>query len=139
MQKRELVSEIMIHNVVTLNPEDNLTKAEELFERYQIRHLPVVENNKIIGMLSYTDLMRVSCTEAVQKYQTEVDVVLQPIFTVKQVMTENVTCVNSKNTIEHAAQMLSEKKFHALPVVDNGILIGIISTTDLAKELANKY
>jgi CBS domain-containing membrane protein len=55
----------MTKNVVKLNLADDLTKAESLFKKHHIRHIPVVNGNKIIGMLSYTDLLRISFADAV--------------------------------------------------------------------------
>jgi CBS domain-containing protein len=55
----------MTKNIIKLNLSDELTKAEELFKKHKIRHIPVVSDNKIVGMLSYTDLLRVSYDDAV--------------------------------------------------------------------------
>jgi CBS domain-containing membrane protein len=59
MKENVKVSEIMTKNIVKLNLADELTKAEQLFKKHKIRHIPVVDGNKIAGMLSYTDLLRV--------------------------------------------------------------------------------
>ena len=65
MKQRVPVSTIMTTNVVKLNITDDLTKAESLFKKHHIRHIPVVNGNKILGMLSYTDLLRISFADAV--------------------------------------------------------------------------
>ena len=65
MKKNVPVSTIMTSNVIKLNLSDDLTKAEMLFKKHHIRHIPVVKSNKIIGMLSYTDLLRISFVDAV--------------------------------------------------------------------------
>lgn len=54
----------MTQNLVKLNLEDTLTKAESLFKSHKIRHLPVVNGDKIVGMLSYNDLLRISFADA---------------------------------------------------------------------------
>ena len=66
MKKSVPVSSIMTKNVVKLNLSDDLTKAEILFKKHHIRHIPVVNGNVIIGMLSYTDLLRISFADAIE-------------------------------------------------------------------------
>lgn len=139
MRKREPIAKIMSDNVITLNSTDDLTTAEELFKLHQIRHIPVVQGQKVIGMLSHTDLMRVSYAETVEEYETEVDVVLNSTFTIEQVMTKNVVSVQAKDTIREVAEILSEREFHALPVVSDTELVGIVTTTDLIKLLLDQY
>ncbi|WP_299680495.1 CBS domain-containing protein [uncultured Tenacibaculum sp.] len=139
MKKRTPVSKIMSANLVTLSSIDDLTTAEELFKTHEIRHIPVVQGEEIIGMLSHTDLLRVSYAETVQEYETEVDIVLNSIFTIEQVMTKNVVTVNSTDTIKEVAEILSTREFHALPVIENNVLVGIVTTTDLIKYLLEQY
>ncbi|WP_299710099.1 CBS domain-containing protein [uncultured Tenacibaculum sp.] len=139
MKKRTPVSKIMSTNLVTLSSIDDLTTAEELFKTHEIRHIPVVQGEEIIGMLSHTDLLRVSYAETVQEYETEVDIVLNSIFTIEQVMTKNVVTVNASDTIKEVAEVLSTREFHALPVIENNMLVGIVTTTDLIKYLLEQY
>ena len=67
MNKKTPVSAIMTRDVVVLNHNDNLETAELLFKNYHIRHIPVVKNEFITGMLSYTDLLRISFADAVDE------------------------------------------------------------------------
>ena len=60
MKKQVPVSTIMTKNVIKLNLSDDLTKAEMLFKKHRIRHIPVVSDDEVVGMLSYTDLLRLS-------------------------------------------------------------------------------
>ncbi|CAM1345661.1 CBS domain-containing protein [Tenacibaculum amylolyticum] len=140
MKQRTPVSKIMSTNLVTLNNTDDLTSAEELFKLHEIRHIPVVSGNDVIGMLSHTDLMRVSYAENVEEYETEVGVVLNSIFTIDQVMAKNVECVKETDTIKEVAQILATREFHALPVTDtNDKLVGIVTSTDLIQYLLEQY
>lgn len=139
MKKRTPVSKIMTSDLITLNSIDDLTTAEELFKENDIRHIPVVQGEEIIGMLSQTDLLRVSYAETIQEYETEVGVVLNSIFTIEQVMTKNVVTVKATDTIKEVAEILSKREFHALPVVENNSLVGIVTTTDLIKYLLEQY
>ncbi|MCB0443257.1 MAG: CBS domain-containing protein [Flavobacterium sp.] len=139
MKKQVPVSTIMTKNVIKLNLSDDLTKAEQLFKKHHIRHIPVVNSNKIIGMLSYTDLLRISFADAVDDEADVVDVTVYNMFTVEQVMAKKLVTVSPDTTIKETAQILSTKEFHALPVVEGQLLVGIVTTTDIIKYLLEQY
>ena len=139
MKKRTPISAIMTKDVITLNHTDDLELAESLFKKNNIRHIPVVTGDKIIGMLSYTDLLRISFADAIDEDEQEVDTVVYNMFTIEQVMAKNLTSVSSNTTIKEVAEILSKKEFHALPVIDNNILVGIVTTTDLINYLIEQF
>ena len=139
MKKQVPVSTIMTKNVIKLNLTDDLTKAEMLFKKYHIRHIPVVNSNKIIGMLSYTDLLRISFVDAVDDDDEVVDVTVYNMFTVEQVMAKKLVTVSPETTIKEVAEILSSREFHALPVVEGDLLVGIVTTTDIIKYLLKQY
>ncbi|PKV51041.1 CBS domain protein [Aquimarina sp. MAR_2010_214] len=139
MKKRTPVSKIMTSDVITLNHTNGLETAEKLFKDNNIRHIPVVSGNAITGMLSYTDLLRISFADAVDVDERDVDTVVYEMFTIEQVMAKNLISVNSNTTIKEVAEILSKKEFHALPVVDNGKLVGIVTTTDLINYLLEQF
>ncbi|MFC4739022.1 CBS domain-containing protein [Flavobacterium ponti] len=138
MKQKVPVSSIMTQNVVKLNLNDDLTKAESLFKKNKIRHIPVVNGNRIIGMLSYTDLLRISFVDAVDDDEI-IDATVYNMFTVEQVMAKNLVTINPQTTIKEAAEILSTKEFHALPVCEGSLLVGIVTTTDLIKYLIDQY
>lgn len=127
----------MTSNVITLNHTDNLETAEHLFREKNIRHIPVVSGKSIIGMLSLTDLLRVSFVDATS--EEHVDSTVYKMFTLEQVMAKKIVSVSSDTTIKEAAEILSSKEFHALPVVNNGELAGIVTTTDMINYLLDQY
>lgn len=139
MKQRVPVSAIMTKNVIKLNLSDDLTKAELLFKKHHIRHIPVVTGNKIIGMLSYTDLLRISYADAVFDEEEGIDTTVYNMFTVEQVMAKNLITITAETTIREAAKILSQKEFHALPVCEGDLLVGILTTTDLIKYLLEQY
>lgn len=139
MKKRTPISKIMSTDLITLNHTDDLIRAEELFKLHNIRHIPVVRGEEIIGMLSHTDLMRVSYAENLQEIETEVGVVVNSLFSIEQVMIKDVVSVTSSATIKEVAEVLATKEFHALPVVNDEKLVGIVTTTDLIKYLLAQY
>ncbi|WP_298536027.1 HPP family protein [uncultured Algibacter sp.] len=131
MKQRTPVSEIMTKNIVSLTKSDDLEKAEMLFKRHKIKHMPVVSRGMIIGILSYTDLMRISYAETSSKAENTIESVVYNMFTIEQVMVKDVVTVSSKTSIKDVTKILAACEFHALPVVDNDTLIGIVTTTDL--------
>lgn len=139
MKKRVPVAQIMTKNVVTLGVKDDLHTAEKLFKKHHIRHIPVTSGEKILGILSYTDLMRISFADAINENEKDIESMVYNMFSLEQVMVNDVISVSSKNTIQEVAEFLAEKEFHALPVVDDGKLVGIVTTTDLIKYLLAQY
>jgi CBS domain-containing membrane protein len=133
------VSTIMTKNVVKLLLSDDLTKAESLFKKHHIRHIPVVNGNLIVGMLSYTDLLRISFADAIDEEEQEIDVTVYNMFSVEQVMARNLVKVSPDTSIREVAQILSKSEFHALPIVEGDLLVGIVTTTDLIKYLLEQY
>lgn len=139
MKQKVPVSTIMTKNVVKLNLSDDLTKAEMLFKKHHIRHIPVVYSNKIVGMLSYTDLLRISFADAIDDDEDVVDTTVYNMFTVEQVMAKKLVSISPDTTIKEAAHILATKEFHALPVCEGELLVGIVTTTDLIKYLIDQY
>lgn len=138
MKKRTPISAIMTKDVITLSNSNDLVTAEHLFKVNHIRHIPVVKGEAIIGMLSYTDLLRISFADAINEDE-EVDTVVYNMFTIEQVMAKNVISVSPSTIIKEVAEILSKKEFHALPVVENGKLVGIVTTTDLINYLIAQF
>lgn len=139
MIRKAPISMIMTTPVITLNKTDSLEAAERLFKVNHIRHIPVVEGHVIIGMLSYTDLLRLSFADVDYDNDDMSDVMVYNMFSIEQVMNKNIVSVSSSNSIKEVAEILASKEFHALPVVDNNALVGIVTTTDLIKYLLKQF
>ncbi|HBK72364.1 MAG TPA: CBS domain-containing protein [Flavobacteriaceae bacterium] len=138
MKKREPISKIMTQDVITLTLNDSLMDAKNLFKKHHIRHIPIVENDRIIGMLSLTDLLRISFVDAYSDDQS-IDTTIYNLLSIGQVMANDPVNVSSNSIIKDVASLLAAKEFHALPVVDNEKLVGIITTTDLLNYLVDLY
>ena len=139
LRHRIPISTIMTKDIITLNSTDKLDTAERLFKENKIRHIPVVEGEKIIGMLSLTDLLRISFADGAYDDESDVETTVYNMFTISQVMAKNLKSVSSTATIKEVAEILAENEFHALPVVENDNLVGIVTTTDLIKYLLEQY
>ena len=139
MIRKAPISMIMTAPVITLRKQDSLEKAEQLFKKYHIRHIPVVSGDVVVGMLSYTDLLSLSFTDVPDNIDSDTDTLVYNMFTIKQVMKKNIITISSSNSIKDVAGILATKEFHALPVVDNNKLVGIVTTTDLIKYLLKQF
>jgi CBS domain-containing protein len=139
MIRKAPISTIMTENVVTLKKDDSLETAEYLFKHHNIRHIPVVTGNVIIGMLSYTDLLRISFADAVGVDEDHIESIVYNMFTIEQVMKKNLVSVSPSSSIKQVAEILAVKEFHALPVVQRNKLVGIVTTTDLIKYLLKQF
>lgn len=139
MKKREPVSHIMTKQVITVNHSNSLEDAEKLFTKNNIRHIPVVSGDELIGMLSLTDLLRISFVDNFGDDEGTIDTAVYNMLSIEQVMVSKPVAVQQDATIREVAEILSTKEFHALPVVDGKKLVGIVTTTDLIKYLLEQY
>jgi len=129
----------MTKTIIGLTLEDDLKRAEMLFNRHRIKHIPVVSDEAIIGMVSYTDLMRISIPERVDGDNYNINSVVPNNFTIEQVMEKNIVTVSPDTTIKDVALILANKAFHSLPVVKDNLLVGIVTTRDLLKYFLREF
>ena len=138
MKNREPVNNIMTKDVFTVQVNDKLTKVLELFRKHKIRHLPVLSGNKIVGIISRTDINRLTFG-ALFDNQEGVDEAVLEILSIPQVMTSKPRVVDVDDHIKSIAEIFANEEYHALPVVENDILKGIVTTTDVIKYLLKQY
>lgn len=138
MKKREPISHIMTKTVVTVNQNDDLTKVVEKLKSNSIRHLPVVNGKKVVGIISRTDINRLTFDALFDGQEGSNEAILQ-MLTIPQVMTAKPKTVSSDAIIRDLAEIFSKEEFHALPVVDNDELKGIVTTTDVIKYFLEQY
>lgn len=130
MKKNEPISSIMTKEVVTLSLKDSLYSAEKRMKVNHIRHMPVVDGERLIGLISLSDLQRLSFIDAYSKEGTE-DTPVYNMLSIRDLMIKDPLTATPKTTILEVSKLLASKEFHSLPVVDDGKLVGIITTTDL--------
>ncbi|MGP1501324.1 MAG: CBS domain-containing protein [Bergeyella cardium] len=138
MKQRVPVSQIMTKELVTLNTTQSLYDAERLFKEYNIRHIPVVEGDKILGVLSYSDLLRISFAD-VTEGEEDVSSVVYDMYTIPQIMAKAPITVQASTNVKEVAEILATQSFHSIPVLDGEKLVGIVTTTDLIKYLLEQY
>jgi len=127
------ISTIMTKNIIYVDIDDGLEKAEHLFKKHNIRHMPVCHDKKIVGMLSMNDLLRLSFADGAFREEDNIRSEIYEMFTIKQLMVRTPESISSSNTVRDATDMLVKRKYHSLPVVDDGAVVGMVTTTDLLK------
>lgn len=128
MKKDMPVSEIMTTELITLHPEDSMNIVEQTFGSKSFHHIPIVDTEKgICGMVSKTDLLQIS---AIRREFSEREF---KFIKVKDFMTTEVVVADPDCTLEQVAAIFNENKFHAVPVVKDEKVVGIVTTHDVLK------
>lgn len=111
-----------------------------IFEKRGFHHVPVIDKGALVGLVSYTDYLRV-IRDLFSNTSDELanEKVLNAML-VKDVMTEHVLCVHDTDTVETALRIFKTNHFHSLPVVDDHHkLVGIVTTYDVLKVLETVF
>ncbi len=137
MKKREPVSKIMTTEVVTVNRGDALSKARQLFESHHVHHLPVVSGDELVGIIAWSDLMRIAFGDLGSQDERSLDAILDHMFELEKVMQADPISIESHQTIGEAAAKLRSGDYHSLPVVEGKKLVGILTSSDLIGYLAD--
>jgi acetoin utilization protein AcuB len=130
-----LVGQRMQREVVTVTPDMRITGASRLLQEHRIRHLPVVEKGRLVGIITDRDIRRVLPSQMKSLEVHELHYLLERL-TVGEVMTAKVISVTPETLIEEAARLLVEHRIGCLPVIQGDRLAGIITETDLLAALA---
>ncbi len=140
MKHNEPVSKIMTTNLVTVHHGDPISKVRQIIREQGIHHLPVVSGQKLVGMISNSDVLRISFGDAFQTDERTVDATLDHTMTIEQLMQKDPVSVRENAPIREAASILVQGNFHSLPVVsDNDKLVGLITSTDLIRYLLEQF
>jgi CBS domain-containing protein len=121
------VKDVMSTNVESCSNQDSLSTVATRMQNSDIGALPVVENNKIVGMVTDRDMVIRGLTNG------------NVNDSIENVMTNNIITISPTSSLEEAAQVMSQHQIRRLPVVENGNLVGMLSLGDLAiREQANQ-
>ena len=133
MAEREVtVNEIMATKVSTLGRNDTLDLADEIMTMSRIRHLPVVDGGRVVGVVSQRDLFRSALAVALG-YGERAQKILLKSLNVKEVMSEPAITIGANGTVKEAARQMIEHKIGCLPVVEGYTLVGIVTETDILR------
>lgn len=130
------VKDIMTTNVITVSPETTFYEAMEIIRAKGVRRLPVVKDDKVIGIVAEKDLLKASPSQATTLDVWELTTLLSKLK-VKQIMKKDVVHVHPNTPIEEAAKIMADKKIGSLLVMEEEKLVGIITETDIFKVFIN--
>ena len=140
MKKNEPIAKVMSTELVTIHHGEPVSQARKLMVEKDVHHLPVVSGTELIGVISWSDILRLSFADALGSDDRAVDATLDHSFTLEQVMSADPITISSQHgTVREAAEILAKGKFHALPVVDGKNLVGLVTSSDLLRYLADLF
>ena len=130
------VTSIMQKKIITLQPNDTIKKAEDIFKAHKIHHIPIVENEILMGMLSKSDFLFFKRGFNQDRTEEKWDLFRLKSHQVSEIMTTKLAKLEPTDKVNVAIEVFKENLFHALPVVDDNKIIGIITTYDIIRHLA---
>jgi CBS domain-containing protein len=124
----------MSSNPVVIDRNDTLLLVEELMASQQLRHLPVVEQGEVVGLITQRDLFKAAMSSAMGFGEKAQKAFLQSVRA-KEIMVYPVLSVSPETDVVDAVDMIVQRGIGCLPVVDQGKLVGMITKTDLLRRL----
>lgn len=134
-KKDVTAGDIMIKDPVTLEAGDFMDLASDIMNLGRVRHFPVLENGKLAGILSQRDLFHSALVTALGLRPRQSRDLLKGIR-VREVMSAPVISVSPETGIKQAARTMIEKKIGCLPVMDNDVLVGLVTESDILRYVA---
>ncbi len=122
----------MTTEVICANLENKLSQVLEFFTRFKIKHLPVLDNNKLVGIISISDMVWFLQKELEIHPLNKPDLDAQ--FNLGNIMTKNPFTLRPEDYFEVALKVLSENDFQAIPIAEDGEIKGIITSKDIVKK-----
>jgi len=118
----EPISSIMTTELITAGPDDALSVIRNILTKHRIHHVPVVEDRKLVGLVTTYDL-----------FKHEFDPNKLNTLKVRDIMTRKLATLEPNDKIGSAAEIFLEHLFHAVPIVEDGILRGIVTSFDVMR------
>lgn len=125
-----LVRKKMNTDVVTISRDDRMTLAKKILAEKKIRHLPVVDGKKLVGLITNMDIRKAEASPATSLDIREINYLLDRIKA-SEIMTRKVVTISPEHSVEDAATIMHEKKIGCLPVLENGNLVGMLTENDV--------
>ena len=130
--KEAVAREIMMGSPVTLKPDDTLDLANNVISLGRIRHIPVVDDGRLVGMLTERDLIGTAASHIFGLKQKNKSALLKSVL-IKEVMKKRVVTATPETPIKEIAHLMAEKKIGCVPIVSAGTLTGLVTTTDILR------
>ncbi|WP_353483207.1 CBS domain-containing protein [Haliscomenobacter sp.] len=132
------VKSIMSTHLITVAPSDKLSIVKDIFEDHNIHHIPVVRYKELIGIISKTDFLHFLQGFSPSQEDRFVNYARLRSYAAEEIMTKGLAKLNPNDRINIALEIFMVNRFHAIPVVENDDLVGIVTTYDIIKALASE-
>ena len=132
--KNTTLDQVMQTSVITLSQYDTVTQAVETFKKHRFHHIPILDDDKqIVGILSQTDINKISWGKSLFQNQRndELNRSLYETLLIADVMTRNVHFLFPNQTVGQAVKIFDSGQFHAIPIIENGEVVGIVCPQDI--------
>lgn len=127
------ISSIMTKNVVCVSPDQKIIDVKHIYEKKKFHHhIPVTEHGKLIGMVSLIDFMY-----KIKGAGLNDNAAIYNELTVKDIMTSKPYAVSPETNITDVAEEFSKGRYHAIPIIKNEAVVGIVSTADMIRFYLN--
>ena len=126
----QIVRNWMTPHPITISPQTTLLEAKQLMVDYHIRRLPVLNQDKLVGIVTWRDINRAESSTGTTLNLYEFQV-MRARLTARAFMSTALVTISAEATIEEAAGLMIEHKISGLPVVEDGKLVGLITETDI--------
>ena len=133
MKKTTPVADIMSRYIVAVTPSTSVLDIKSLFDTNPFHHLPVVDKGKLMGIISKIDVYHVTHCDTLFRSKPDQDFnnrLLKSLLA-EEIMSKHLVVLSPTDTVVEAAALFSKNKYHALPVIDDGKFVGIVTTYDL--------
>jgi acetoin utilization protein AcuB len=126
----------MTKEVHTLRPSDSISDAAKIFDLHKVHHIPIVFKNELIGIVSMTDYLFFRRGFLDDKEDQKIEDIRMNNYEVGHIMTKGIAIMEPTERINVALEIFKENILHAIPIVGNGRLVGIVTTHDIITHLA---
>lgn len=130
------IEKIMTKDLVTLGPHDNMIKVKKIFTEHTIHHIPIVDNSRLVGMISKSDYLFFVRDHAKNQDSEALEMLRLKTQTIDKVMTKGLATLEPSSRINVALEIFNENLFHAIPIVEDEKLVGLVSTFDIINHLS---
>jgi len=130
------IKDIMTWNVITVPSDTPIMEARKIMETHKIRRLPVVDRGKLVGIVTLDRIIGTGPSPATSLSVWEINYLLAKMK-VKEVMQTNVQSISPDASVEYGLAYAQANKIGAIPVTDDGKVIGIVTTNDFVLKLLN--
>lgn len=139
MKKNEPVSYIMSAKIEAVQVGQPLSEVRHKMIAGEFHHIPVLSGMSLVGMVSFTDMMKLNVVISGSDERT-IDAIIDQQFQIDDIMSKELITLDSKDTIRHASEILTENDFHAIPVINgDNELQGLVTSHDLIRYLNEQY